>query len=43
MEVCVLGMGREGFNLLNEYFDLRSLVVSKGLHPEAFSARCFKL
>lgn len=29
--------GREGYNRLNDYFDLRSLVIGQELHPEAFS------
>lgn len=32
---------REGYNSLNEYFDLRSLVAGEGLQSEAFSVSCF--
>ena len=39
--MCVLGLGREGYNWLNKYFDLRSLEIGEGLHPEAFSVRLF--
>lgn len=38
--MCI-GNGERG---LNEYFDLRPLVVDEGLHPEAFlSGVLFKL